>query len=96
MEVKTLKLSDDVTCIASIDAELRVFDIIMETEFGTTYNSYIVKGKEKTALFETTKMPFWEDYLKALEAKVDLDKIDYIVCDHTEPDHAGSLIWLPR
>ena len=94
MEIKTLQLSENITCISSIDADLRVFDIIMETEFGTTYNSYLVKGTEKTALFETTKMPFWNDYVKILEKNVELDKIDYIILDHTEPDHAGSLGWL--
>ena len=94
MEIKTLELTKDITCVASIDADLRVFDIIMTTEFGTTYNSYIVKGTEKTAIFETTKTPFWDMYVDELKRNVDLEKVDYIICDHTEPDHAGSVTWM--
>ncbi len=94
MEIKTLELTKDITCVASIDADLRVFDIIMTTEFGTTYNSYIVKGKEKTAIFETTKTPFWDMYIEELKKNANLEDVDYIVCDHTEPDHAGSVTWM--
>ena len=38
----------------------------MRTEFGTTYNSYVLKGTEKTALFETNKLKFWEQYRESL------------------------------
>ena len=51
--MKSLELKKDIYWIGSLDPNLRIFDIIMETEFGTTYNSYIVKGSEKIALFET-------------------------------------------
>lgn len=73
-----------------LDKDLRVFDIIMETEFGTTYNSYLLKGSEKTALFETAKEPFFDDYLANIEEVVSVAEIDYIIVNHTEPDHAGS------
>lgn len=73
-----------------LDRDLRVFDIIMETEFGTTYNSYVVKGSEKTALIETAKATFWEEYLERVRAITEISEIDYIIVDHTEPDHAGS------
>ena len=63
----------------------------METEFGTTYNSYLIKGSEKTALFETAKFKFFDTYLEELEQLVDINKIYYIIVDHTEPDHAGSV-----
>ncbi|MDO5140374.1 MAG: FAD-dependent oxidoreductase [Eubacteriales bacterium] len=74
-----------------LDKELRVFDIIMHTEFGTTYNSYILKGSEKTALFETAKGKFADDYLDTVRQIVPLESIEYVIVDHTEPDHAGSL-----
>jgi len=73
------------------DPNLRVFDIIMETEFGTSYNSYLLKTNEKTILFETAKAKFFDEYLKALNKLVDIKDIDYIVVNHTEPDHAGSI-----
>lgn len=63
----------------------------METEFGTSYNSYLLKTSEKTVLFETAKAKFLDGYLKALNKLVDIKDIDYIVVNHTEPDHAGSI-----
>ena len=50
--MKKINLNDAVTWIGSIDYDLRVFDIIMYTEFGTTYNSYLVKGSEKTVVID--------------------------------------------
>lgn len=70
--------------------DLKVFDIIMETEFGTTYNSYLVKGSEKTALFETAKAKFVDEYVEKVSSLTDIRDIDYIIANHTEPDHAGS------
>jgi flavorubredoxin/NADPH-dependent 2,4-dienoyl-CoA reductase/sulfur reductase-like enzyme len=63
----------------------------METEFGTSYNSYLLKTSEKTVLFETAKAKFLDEYLEALTKLVDINEIDYIVVNHTEPDHAGSI-----
>lgn len=73
-----------------LDAGLRRFDIIMETQYGTTYNAYLLRGSEKTALIETVKETFYEEYEKNLEAVMPPEQIDYIIVNHTEPDHAGS------
>lgn len=54
-------------------------------------NSYLLKTSEKTVLFETAKAKFLDGYLKALNKLVDIKDIDYIVVNHTEPDHAGSI-----
>ncbi len=85
-----MQLKQGIDYVGILDRDLRVFDIIMETEFGTTYNSYVIKGTEKTALIETAKEKFWEEYLKNIRSVTDVKDIDYIVMDHTEPDHAGS------
>lgn len=89
--MKTLKLREDLYWAGIIDSDLRVFDIIMYTEFGTTYNSYILKAGDKTILFETAKEPFFDEYLEKLREDIDVTKIDYLVVSHTEPDHAGSV-----
>lgn len=90
--MKSLKVKNDVYWVGALDPDLRIFDIIMYTPYGTTYNSYVVKGSEKVALFETVKVTFFDDYLAKLkELDIDITKIDYIVVDHTEPDHAGSV-----
>lgn len=89
MDYKELK--KDFYWAGVLDKDLRVFDIIMETEFGTTYNSYVLKIKDKVILFETVKAKFFDSYLSSLKKIVDINKIDYIVVNHTEPDHAGSV-----
>ncbi len=86
-----LKLKDGIHWIGSLDPDLRVFDIIMYTEFGTTYNSYLVQGTEKTAVFETVKVKCFDEYIEKLKSEIDVSKLDYIVVDHTEPDHSGSV-----
>ena len=89
MDYKELK--KDFYWAGVLDKDLRVFDIIMETEFGTTYNSYVLKTNDKIVLFETAKAKFFDSYLESLKKIVDISKIDYIVVNHTEPDHAGSV-----
>ena len=91
MQAKALKLRENFYWAGILDDTLRVFDIIMYTEFGTTYNSYLYKAGDKVILFETVKEKFFDDYLKELEKIVDVTKIDYLVVNHTEPDHAGSV-----
>ncbi|MCQ4637508.1 FAD-dependent oxidoreductase [Anaerovorax odorimutans] len=88
--MKTLKLKEGLYWTGILDPQLRVFDIIMNTEYGTTYNSYLLKGSEKTALFETAKAKCMDEYLDKLTSLIDIKDIDYIIVDHTEPDHAGS------
>ena len=85
-----MELKPGVFWTGILDRDLRVFDIIMETEFGTTYNSYVVKGQTKTALIETAKAKFCKEYLEKVQAITDVKDIDYLIVDHTEPDHAGS------
>lgn len=89
--MKTLKLRENFYWTGIVDADLRVFDIIMYTEFGTTYNSYVLKTGDKTILFETAKEKFFDDYLEKLKEITDVESIDYLVVEHTEPDHAGSV-----
>lgn len=89
--METLKLRDNFYWTGIVDDKLRVFDIIMYTEFGTTYNSYVMKAGDKTILFETAKAKFFEEYLEELKQITDVEKIDYLVVNHTEPDHAGSV-----
>ncbi|BCZ47757.1 oxidoreductase [Clostridium gelidum] len=89
--MNALELKKNFYWTGVLDPELKVFDIVMETEFGTSYNSYLLKTSEKTVLFETAKAKFFDDYLETLNKLVDISEIDYIVVNHTEPDHAGSI-----
>jgi flavorubredoxin/NADPH-dependent 2,4-dienoyl-CoA reductase/sulfur reductase-like enzyme len=89
--MKTLELKKNFYWTGVLDPDLKVFDIVMETEFGTSYNSYLLKTSEKIVLFETAKAKFFDGYLEALNKLVNINDIDYIVVNHTEPDHAGSI-----
>ena len=62
----------------------------MHTEYGTTYNSYFINA-EKKAIVEVAKEKFSETYIKKLRSVTDPAEIEYIILDHTEPDHSGSL-----
>jgi NADH oxidase (H2O-forming) len=92
--MKTLRITDDITWIGSLDPKLRIFDIIMYTEFGTTYNSYVLKGSEKTAIIDTAKHKFLESYIEKLTSVIPIEEIDMVIVHHVEPDHSGSLQYL--
>lgn len=89
--MNAVKIVNDVLWVGVLDPELRVFDIIMKTEYGTSYNAYVVNGKEKTALIDTVAEEFFEQYLDNLKQIADLDRIEYLIVNHTEPDHSGSI-----
>lgn len=87
------KLKDNIYYIGALNPSLRIFDIIMKTEYGTSYNAYLVKG-EKTAIIETVHDRFSNTYFENIEELTSYDKIDYVIFNHTEPDHSGSLVKL--
>lgn len=90
--MKHLTIKEDLFWIGALDPNLRVFDIIMYTPYGTTYNAYVVKGSEKTAVFETVKEQFFDQYVDRLkDLGINPSELDYIVVSHTEPDHSGSI-----
>ena len=86
-----MQLNTNLYYVGIQDFDLRVFDIIMETRFGTSYNSYLLKTAAGDVLFETAKAKFFDEYLENIKAYTTLDQIKYVVCSHTEPDHVGSL-----
>jgi len=87
---KVLPLSDDVSWIGVLDRDIVTFDVVMETKYGTTYNSYFINAGKKVVI-ETVKESFWEVYKAKLMQLTDPADIEYIVMDHTEPDHSGCL-----
>ena len=87
---KIIEITPDVKWIGVLDYDIRTFDIVMTTEYGTTYNSYFINAGRK-AVIEVGKEKFSDAYLKKLRSVTDPAEIQYIVLDHTEPDHSGSL-----
>src|SRR5690606_13173816 len=86
-----LKIKEDIFFVGVQNPDLRIFDIVMVTEYGTSYNAYLVKGQDKTVLIETVKEKFFDEYLQKIQEVVKLSEIDYLIMNHTEPDHAGSV-----
>ena len=83
------ELSNNVHWVGFIDWSVRDFHGY-RTERGSTYNAYLVSG-EKLALIDTVKAPYVGELLERVRSRVALTQIDYIVCNHAEPDHAGGL-----
>jgi flavorubredoxin len=86
----TLKINDDVTWIGILDRDIVTFDIVMETVFGTTYNSYFINA-EKKAVIDTAKETFRDEYLAKIRSVTNPADIEIIVANHTEPDHSGNI-----
>jgi len=84
-------LKTDVSWVGVRDWHRTSFDCLLPLPYGTTYNSYLVAGKEKTALVDTVLLSFSQEHIAKLRALVDLSRLDYIVMDHAEPDHASSI-----
>ncbi len=87
---RILEIKPGISWIGVLDPDMVTFDIVMETRFGTTYNSYYIAAEKKT-LIETVKDKFWDVYLNKLSRLTDPSEIKYIVFNHTEPDHSGIL-----
>jgi len=85
-------LAKDIHYVGVNDPGLTVFDIVIPTESGTTYNSYLVKGTEKTAVIDCVKRGFTDGWLKSIDAVVPVEKVDYLIINHSEPDHAGGIV----
>lgn len=90
MNNKVIEISESVKWIGALDKDIKTFDIIMTTEYGTTYNSYFVDA-EKKAIIDTAKEKFFDIYLEKLKSVTDPSDIEYIIVNHTEPDHSGSI-----
>ncbi len=85
-----LDITSNIKWIGVLDPDLVTFDVVMETKYGTTYNSFFIDDKEKT-IIETVKEKFWEIYETKIHQLTDPAEIKYIILNHTEPDHSGSL-----
>lgn len=88
--MQTLEVKKGIHWVGVLNAPLRVFDVVFETRFGTTYNSYLILA-EKPTLIDCVHEKFTTEYLDKLRSLIDLKDICYIVVNHTEMDHSGAL-----
>jgi NADH oxidase (H2O-forming) len=89
-----VELGEGLYWIGVKDPALAVFDDLFPTEHGTTYNSYLVKGDSHIAIIDTVKAKRCEEFLENIRSLIDPAEVDYIVANHSEPDHSGSLAFL--
>lgn len=86
-----IQVKDQVYYLGLRDWELRSFHgHELSTYNGSSYNSYLIKD-EKTVLVDTSWNPHADTFIDILNKEVDINNIDYIVINHAEPDHAGTL-----
>jgi len=68
----------------------RLFDGLIPLPYGTSYNAYLIVGSEKTALIDTVNPGFERELLEKISERIDPAKIDYVIMNHAEPDHANA------
>jgi flavorubredoxin len=88
--VKMRTLKEGVFAVGAQDWDRRVFDELIPLNEGTSYNSYLIKGSVKTALIDTVDPEKTEILIKNLR-RCEVENIDYIVSNHCEQDHSGSI-----
>lgn len=76
--------------VGAVDWDRRLFDELIPLPDGTTYNAYLVRGSRKTALVDTVYAPM-RDVLMEHLSELDVDRLDYVICNHAEPDHSGTI-----
>ncbi len=89
--MESVLIANDVYWVGVRDPQLRIFDMVMTTDVGTSYNAYLIKGSDKTALIEVCESKFFDQYLDNVKSIVDPAEIDYLIMNHTEPDHSEAV-----
>ena len=84
------KVKPNVYAVGAVDWDRRLFDELIPLPDGTSYNAYLIKGSEKTALLDTVD-PSKTDVLIENLVNIGTDRIDYVVAHHAEQDHSGSI-----
>jgi len=84
------ELRPRVYSVGAIDWDRRLFDALIPLPDGTSYNSYLIEGSEKTALIDTVD-PTMEDFLINHLKQLEVGNIDYVIANHAEQDHSGAI-----
>lgn len=88
--MKPREIKPKIYWVGAIDWDRRLFDALIPLPDGTSYNSYLIKGSEKTALIDTVD-PTMKDVLINHLNQLGIKSIDYVVANHAEQDHSGTI-----
>lgn len=91
MNGKALSLSSDVYWVGANDSNIPLFEGLWEIPEGVSYNSYLIKGSERTALIDSVSASKAEEHFEKINQLTDLSKLDYLVINHMEPDHTSAI-----
>ena len=86
--MKPRKIKEGVSWIGTVDSDRRLFDALIPLPYGTSYNSYLIEGNEKTAILDTVDPRTFDVFIDKLNG---LPSVDYIVSHHAEQDHSGAI-----
>ena len=89
-------LAENVHYVGVRDPDRRLFDSLIPLPQGTTYNSYLIRGKTKTALIDTVNPGFESELESRINRIINIEDIDYFVMNHAEPDHAGAIPYIMK
>jgi len=85
------QISEDVYWVGIRDWNRRLFDALIPLPKGTTYNAYLIIGENKKALVDTVNPGFEKEVEEKICQIADHSEIDYVIMNHAEPDHAGTI-----
>ena len=89
-----VRITDNINWVGSVDWNVRDFHGY-ETRRGSTYNAYTISG-QKTALIDTVKAGFADELIRGVDETIGCGNLDYIINNHSEPDHSGALAKVVR
>ena len=86
-----MKLKGNVHYVGVNDRSKTLFENLWPLPYGVSYNSYLIADDEMVALVDTVDVAFFEVYLKKIKSVIGDRKINYLIINHMEPDHSGSI-----
>ena len=96
LATQAVEIAKNVHWIGALDPNMRVFDLILKTANGTTYNAYTVRSDAGVAVIDTVKEEFTDIFFERLEQVADYSEINAVILNHLEPDHTGAVPELMR
>lgn len=90
-ERNVMKMAENVYWVGVRDWNRRIFDALIPLPKGTSYNAYLIIGKNGKALIDTVNPGFERDLEDKIRSLIKPEEIDYVVMNHAEPDHAGAI-----
>lgn len=93
--LKNIEVKPDIHWVGVNDRITDLFEGVWPLPKGVSYNSYLIES-DKTALVDSVKADFEDEFLEKIEEVTNPSEIDYVIVNHMEPDHSGALPTLRR